>query len=370
MEQKKRDVYTLKQEREKVLHMLKRDSVVYARFLELTEDFQEDLIAFCMGNKGLKITWDPVFKEIFNPEVHSERLSELLSAILKSNVAVKRGLPNESSRLTAEGSLLIMDILVELQTGGLANVEMQKIGYCFPGQRAACYSSDLVLRQYSRVKGERKKEFTYRDMKKVYSIVLMEKSGREFEERKEYYRHHARQVFDTNLNLELLQEYIYIPLDKFLDIFHKNNHNIDKELDAWLLFLASDDPADIARLTEAYPRFRELYAEIAAFQQKPEELVNMYSKALEIMDRNTVQYMIEEQKKEIEEQKKEIEEQARLLTEKDKIVAEKDKIVAEKDKIVAEKDKELVEKDKAMAEKDAQLAELREKLEIMAQTAK
>lgn len=30
------------------------------------------------------------------------------------------------------------------------------------------------------------------------------------------------------------------------------------------MFLASDDPADIARLTEAYPKFRKLYAEIAA----------------------------------------------------------------------------------------------------------
>ena len=60
-------------------------------------------------------------------------------------------------------------------------------------------------------------------------------------------------------------------------------------------------PADIVRLVEAYPQFRELYDQIAAFGQKPEELVNMYSKALEIMDLNTVKYMIEEQKKELEE---------------------------------------------------------------------
>lgn len=284
-----------------VLQMLKQDPVVYARFLNLTDELQEDLIAFCMGNKGLKITWDPFFKEVFNPEVFGERLSALLSAILKEKVTVKRALPNESSRLTAEGSLLIMDILVELESGGLANIEMQRIGYTFPGERGACYSADLVLRQYVRVKGERKRHFSYQDMKKVYTIVLMEHSGKEFKEKKGYYRHHARQVFDTNLNLELLQEYIYIPLDIFLDLYHKNNHNIDKELDAWLLFLASDDPADIVRLVEAYPQFRELYDHIAAFGQKPEELVNMYSKALEIMDLNTVKYMIEEQKKELEE---------------------------------------------------------------------
>ena len=320
--------------REEVLQMLRSRPVTYARFLELTEDLQEDLIAFCMGSKGLKITWDPFFKAVFNPEIFAGRLSMLLSAILKQKVTVKRALPNESSRLTAEGSLLIMDILVELESGGLANVEMQKISYRFPGERGACYSADLVLRQYARVKEERKKQFTYRDMKKVYTIVLMEKSGKEFQEKNGYYRHHARQVFDTNLNLELLQEYIYIPLDIFLDLYKKNSHNINEELDAWLLFLASDHPADIARLVETYPMFRELYAEIAAFQQKPEELVNMYSKALEIMDLNTVKYMIEEQKQEIEEQ-------ARLLAEKDSALVEKDSALAEKDSALMEKDAQL-----------------------------
>lgn len=151
----------------------------------------------------------------------------------------------------------------------------------------------------------------------VYARFLELSEEIQFEEQKDHYRHHARQVFDTNLNLELLQEYIYIPLDIFLDIFRKNNHNISTELDAWLLFLASDDPADILRLVEKYPRFRELYADIIAFQQKPEELVNMYSKALEIMDRNTVKYMIEEQKQALEKQ-------AQLLLEKDTALAEKD----------------------------------------------
>lgn len=115
-----------------------------------------------------------------------------------------------------------------------------------------------------------------------------------------------------------------IPLDIYLDLFRKNNHNIDKELYAWLLFLASDDPADILRLIEAYPRFQELYAEIAAFQHKPEELVNMYSEALEIMDRNTVKYMIEEQKKELEEKDRLIQEQEKAIQEQEKVLKEKD----------------------------------------------
>lgn len=356
MAQETTDVLNQKKEREEVAQILKQNPVVYARFLELTDDLQEDLIAFCMGNKGLKITWDPFFKAVFNPEVFGERLSALLSAILKEKVTVKRALPNESNRLTAEGSLLIMDILVELETGGLANVEMQRIGYAFPGERGACYSADLVLRQYARVKEERKKKFSYQDMKKVYTIVLMERSGKEFKAKKEHYRHHAKQVFDTNLNLELLQEYIYIPLDIFLDIYHKNNHNITEELDAWMLFLASDNPADIARLIDAYPRFRELYAEIAAFQQKPEELVNMYSKALEIMDLNTVRYMIEEQKKELEEM-------AHALSEAQSALVKKDSALAKKDSALAQKDS-------ALAQMSVQMEALRQEVELLNKTTR
>ena len=39
----------------------------------------------------------------------------------------------------------------------------------------SCYSSDLVMRQYARARGERGKQFTYRDMKKVYTIIIFEK---------------------------------------------------------------------------------------------------------------------------------------------------------------------------------------------------
>lgn len=143
MAQKVTDVLTQKKEREEVLQTLKQNPIVYARFLELTDGMQEDLIAFCMGNKGLKITWDPFFKAVFNPEIYGKRLSALLSAILKEKVTVKRALPNESNRLTAEGSLLIMDILVELESGGLANIEMQRLSQ---NSDKRCYPRKYIIR--------------------------------------------------------------------------------------------------------------------------------------------------------------------------------------------------------------------------------
>jgi sporulation protein YlmC with PRC-barrel domain len=69
---------------------------------------------------------------------------------------------------------LITDIVVEFEDGSIANVEIQKIGYMFPGQRAACYSSDLLLRQYKRLRSEKDEVFTYKKIKTVYTIVLIE----------------------------------------------------------------------------------------------------------------------------------------------------------------------------------------------------
>ena len=107
------------------------------------------------------------------------------------------------------------------------------------------------------------------------------------------------------------------------------------------MFLASDDPADIVRLVEAYPQFRELYKEIAGFQQRLEELVNMYSEALAIMDRNTVKLMIEEQERLLAEQAKALAEQADALEKKDHALAEKDHALTKQADILAKQAKEL-----------------------------
>ncbi len=82
-----------------------------------------------------------------------ERFNDFLSCLLGERVKVLKILPGDSTRIADETSLLITDIVVELEDGSIANVEMQKIGYLFPGQRCACYSADLLLRQYKWVWG-------------------------------------------------------------------------------------------------------------------------------------------------------------------------------------------------------------------------
>lgn len=137
-----------------------------AAFYSWKKKYQEDFLDFCTGVRGVKLLYDSFFKEIINPEYTPERLEEFLSLILQQRVKLRTVLPNDSSRIADESSLLILDILVELEDGSLANLEVQKVGYKFPGQRSACYSADLLLRQYKRVRSQRKKISNTRTSKK------------------------------------------------------------------------------------------------------------------------------------------------------------------------------------------------------------
>ena len=108
-------------------------------FQQWREEEKEEFLGFCSGARGLKVVYDGIFKEIFNPESTPERLENLLSLLLGQNVKIEAVLPNDSVRLGAESSLLYTDILVQFMDGSLSNVEIQKIGYAFPGERSACY---------------------------------------------------------------------------------------------------------------------------------------------------------------------------------------------------------------------------------------
>ena len=61
-----------------------------------------------------------------NPEYVPQRLSDFLSCMLGQKVRVIRAIPTDSTRLADESVLLAMDIVVELEDGSIANVEMQK----------------------------------------------------------------------------------------------------------------------------------------------------------------------------------------------------------------------------------------------------
>ncbi len=109
------------------------------------------------------------------------------------------------------------------------------------------------------MRSEQKKKFSYRDIKTVYTIILFEKSPKEFQAFPDNYCHFSEQKTDTGLKIELLQKYLFIPLDIFKVILQ--NKGVHSKLEAWLTLFAVDDPDRIIELIEAYPEFKEIYEE-------------------------------------------------------------------------------------------------------------
>ncbi len=284
---------------EQAISLIKTDSITYQKFLTFPEPVQHNILGFITGKHGLKITYDSFFQSILSPYQHPKRIESLLSAIFEEEVHIKEILPREGNRMVEEGSLIIVDILLQLSNGSYINVEMQKYGYLFPGERSDCYVADFIMRQYNKLKAEKKDTFSYKDMKPFYIIILMEKSSAAFLDVFPRYIHNEQTTYDSGAKVTTLSHIKYISLDTF----HETVQNITNKLDAWLTFLSSSKPEDIITLINSYPEFIELYKDISEFRTSPKELIHMYSEALAIADRNTVRLMIDDMKEQYDDLK-------------------------------------------------------------------
>ena len=152
MQTKLQQYFPMLRSREEILREIDATVKLTEKFYSWMEAQRQEFLDFCTGVRGIKMLYDSFFKEIMNPETVPERLEEFLSILLNRKVKIVDVLLGDSTRLADEQSLLIMDILVRFEDGTYCNVEVQKIGYAFPGERCACYSSDLLLRQYKKAR--------------------------------------------------------------------------------------------------------------------------------------------------------------------------------------------------------------------------
>lgn len=83
--------------------------------------------------------------------------------------------------------------------------------------------------------------------------------------------------------------------------------------DAWLTFLAVDDIEIITKLIADHPEFRVMYEEVYEICQNVERVMEMFSKELQKLDRNTAQYMIDEMQDVIDAQKNKLDIQEKKL---------------------------------------------------------
>ena len=146
---------------------------------------------------------------------------------------------------------------------------------------------------------------------------------------------------------------MFIPLDIFRGILH--NEGIRDELDAWLTFLSVDGPDMIVKLITEYPQFKVYYKEIYQLCRNTEKVMEMFSKELQELDRNTVQYMIDEMQDVIDAQKE------NLSKQKDVIDAQKVDLRNQKDVIDSQKE-QLRQKESVLADKEKEIAELKAQL--------
>lgn len=276
------------------------DADTFRKFNLMDDAYREKLLRFIMGKNGLAITYDSVFKHVMMPGGTTKRLESFLSDIMDEKVQIEQMLPRDGSQISEHGSFIIADIIVRLQNGSIINVEMQKIGYDFPGERASCYTADMIMRQYNYLKNH-KNDFSYKDMNPVFLIIFMEKSPTIFHSTDKYI-HQKYSTFDTGIQLNLLDNISFISLDTF----KTEVHNVSTKRDAWLKFMTEDDPDEIVRFVNQYPEFLPCYHDLIAFRQNPKELVNMFSDALREMDKNTERYMVEELNKEVSDLKKQL----------------------------------------------------------------
>mgnify|MGYP000826675316 CR=1 FL=1 len=300
-------------------------------YQNMSPEWKNRFLGFMEGTKTLPLTYDPFFKKLFNPDIYPERLSSLISSIIGTKVTVQCILSNEDSMLPST-SLLLLDILVQLEDGSIANVEIQKIPYAFPGERMSCYSSDLMLRQYTRVKSLKGSSFIYKDLKTVYTIVMFENSPNECKETQaaDIYLHHGKTVFDTGIELKLLQEFYVVALDVFKESKYAKDIN---ELNAWLSLLTAQSVDDLAALVSDYPWMEAICKDMSEYMYDPEEVITMFSEALRMLDENTVHYMIDELQKERDEAVAALSEKDAALSEKDAEIAA---VLSEKNAMLSE----------------------------------
>ena len=81
------------------------------------------------------------------------------------------------------------------------------------------------------------------------------------------------------------------------------------KLEAWFTFLAIDDIEIIIQLIEKHPEFRVMYEDVYNICQNVERVMKMFSKELQKLDRNTVQYMIDDMQDTIDAQQNTIQDQ-------------------------------------------------------------
>ncbi len=85
-----------------ILKQLKDMPGLYERYQTPDKKWNGRLKNFLTGKSSLPLTYDPFFKFIFNPDLHSDRLSHFISSLLGMTVQVIEVLSSEDTLMDRE----------------------------------------------------------------------------------------------------------------------------------------------------------------------------------------------------------------------------------------------------------------------------
>ena len=119
--------------------------------------------------------------------------------------------------------------------------------------------------------------------------------------------------------------------------------------------MSVDEPEIIEQLIKKYPRFKPMYQQIYEICRNTERVMGMYSEELRILDRNTVQLMIDEMQDEIDGQKK-------VLIQKDEQLFQKDEQLSRQKEQLFQREQQLIQRDKQIEQQLQEIVRLRRQL--------
>ncbi len=127
-------------DREAVISQISQNANLKITFNSWTTAQQNRFLDYCTGERGLKICYDPFFKEVFNVEYDMSRLNDFLSSIMGERIEIISVLPNEGARIV---NLLQNFIFISLDN--FKDILQNRIGAVRNGSKNNILSGDELL---------------------------------------------------------------------------------------------------------------------------------------------------------------------------------------------------------------------------------
>jgi DNA repair ATPase RecN len=126
--------------------------------------------------------------------------------------------------------------------------------------------------------------------------------------------------------------------------------NIDSDKKQWVSLLAANTPEEIRNVAAMSEEFFNIIAEISEFVQDVGKVMNMFSEALYMLDRNTEELMYNEAIQELNDAQKKLEEKERMLEEQQQTMKEQQQAMKEQQQAMEEQQQAMEEQQQAMEE--------------------